>query len=210
MGFQSEAQCRWICRATKARLVAKGFSQVDDLDYEETFSPVARYTSIRTILAIANQLNLEVHQMDVSTAFLNGELQEEIYMTQPEGYIVKRKEHLVCKLNKSMYGLKQASRYWFNTIDEFLKNSGNVQYNSDPCLYIKREGDNLMLIALYVDDLLLASNNKKMLRKEKEALKRRFEMKDLREVHYCLGIQIERKRNKNLMLLRQPSISPAY
>ena len=183
----------------KARLVAKGFSQEAGLDYEETFSPVAKYKSIRSLLAIANQLNLEVHQMDVSTAFLNGELEEEIYMTQPEGYIKEGEEELVCKLNKSIYGLKQSSRCWYNTIDQFLKNSCYVQSNSDPCLYIKRQGEDIMLIALYVDDLIPASNSMQMLQREKEALKKRFEMKDLGEVHYCLGIQVERDKNKRQM-----------
>ena len=90
---------------TKACLVAKGYSQEEGIDYEETYSPVARYTSIRSVLAIANQLDLELHQMDVQTAFLNGELEEEIYMSQPEGYKEKGKENYVCKLNKSLYGL---------------------------------------------------------------------------------------------------------
>ena len=105
----------------KALLVARGFSQEPGIDYNETFSPVSRVTSIGTLLAIVNQLNLELHQMGVSTVFLNGKLREEIYMRQPEGYIQPGKEHLVCKLNKSIYGLKQASRCWFDTINEFLK-----------------------------------------------------------------------------------------
>ena len=135
--------CRWVFKVKykadgsverhKARLVTKGCSQKPGLDYEETFSPVAKYTSIRSLLAIANQLNLEVHQMDVSTAFLNGELEEEIYMSQPEGCVKEGEEGLVCKLNKSIYGLKQSSRCWFNTIDEFLENSGYTKSSSDPC-----------------------------------------------------------------------------
>ena len=183
--------------------MAKGCSQKPGLDYEETFSPVAKYTSIRSLLAIANQLNLEVHQMDVSTAFLNGELEEEIYMSQPEGYVKEGEEELVCKLNKSIYGLKQSSRCWFNTIDEFLENSGYTKSSSDPCIYIKREGENIMLIALYVDDLIPATNSKSMLHREKAALQQRFEMKDLGEVHYCLGIQVERDKDNKRMKLHQ-------
>ena len=205
--------CRWVFKVKykadgsverhKARLVAKGCSQKPGLDYEETFSPVAKYTSIRTLLAIANQLNLEVHQMDVSTAFLNGKLEEEIYMSQPEGYVKEGEEELVCKLNKSIYGLKQSSRCWFNTIDEFLENSGYTKSSSDPCIYIKREGEDIMLIALYVDDLIPASNSKSMLLREKAALRQRFEMKDLGEVHYCLGIQVERDKDNKRMRLHQ-------
>ena len=205
--------CRWVFKVKykadgsverhKARLVAKGCSQKPGLDYEETFSPVAKYRSIRTLLAIANQLNLEVHQMDVSTAFLNGKLEEEIYMSQPDRYVKEGEEELVCKLNKSIYGLKQSSRCWFNTIDEFLENSGYTKSSSDPCIYIKREGEDIMLIALYVDDLIPASNSKSMLLREKAALRQRFEMKDLGEVHYCLGIQVERDKDNKRMRLHQ-------
>ncbi len=137
-------------------------------------------TSIRSLLAIANQLNLEVHALDVSTAFLNGELEEEIYMSQPEGYVKEGEEELVCNLiNKSIYGLKQSSRCWFNTIDEFLENSDYIRTisSSDPCIYIKRKEENIMLIALCVVDLIPTSNSKSMLHREKEALQERFEMK---------------------------------
>ena len=119
--------CRWVFKVKhnadgsleryKARLVAKGYSQEEGIDYEETYSPVARYTSIRSVLAIASQLDLELHQIDAQTAFLNVELEEEIYMSLPEGYKEKGRANYVCKLNKSLYGLKQASRYWFKTMD---------------------------------------------------------------------------------------------
>ena len=109
----------------KACLVAKGCSsQKPGLDYEETFSPVAKYTSVCRLLTITNQLNLGVHQIDVSAAFLNGKLQEEIYMSESEGYVKEGEEEFVGKPSKSIYGLKQSSRCWFNTIDEFLENSG--------------------------------------------------------------------------------------
>ena len=115
----------------KARLVVKGYSQQEGIDYEETFSPVARYATIRCIVAIANQLDLELHQMDVATAFLNGSLKEEIFMRQPEGYAEKNKENPTCKLQKSIYGLKQASRCWFNTMHSFLKELEYKQCSSD-------------------------------------------------------------------------------
>ena len=187
----------------KTRLVAKGFTQKAGIDYEETFSPVVRYTSIRTLLAVVNQLDLELHQMDVSTAFLNGELSEDIYMSQPEGYIQKGKEKLVCKLNKSLYGLKQASRCWYNTLDQFLKESGHKQCEADSCIYLKQVGAQYTYIAVYVDDLLIASNDTKMLNAEKKLLQNRFATKDLGEAHYCLGIQMQRDRKKKHMLLHQ-------
>ena len=98
---------------TKSRLVAKGFTQQEGIDYTETFSHVVRFTSIRIILALVAGLDLELHQMDVKTAFLNGELEEKIYMVQPEGFIVPGSEHKVCKLKKSIYGLKQSLRQWY-------------------------------------------------------------------------------------------------
>ena len=142
----------------KARLVAQGFSQKYGQDYDETFSPVVRFESLRMIIALSVQRCLKVHQMDVTTAFLNGELNDEVYMKQPEGYVVKGKENLVCKLKKSIYGLKQSPRCWNSVLDQFLKKIGFVQATSDPCLYIASEGE-LFLIAVYVDDIVLAGSS---------------------------------------------------
>ena len=187
----------------KASLIARGFTQTAGVDFEEAFSPVVKYTSIRTLSAIVNQLDLELHQMDVSTAFINGDLQEEIYMKQPEGYVKQGQENLVCKLNKSFYGLKQASRCWYETFDQFLKKPGYKQCTVDSYMYIKRVGENFLYIALYVDDLLLASNNLELLKGEKELLETRFHTKDLGEAYYCLGIQIQRNRDNKEMILHQ-------
>ena len=187
----------------KTRLVAKGFTQKAGIDFEETFSPVVRYTSIRALLAIVNQLDLELHQMDVSTAFLNGELKEDIYMSQPEGYIQEGKEDMVCKLNKSIYGLKQASRCWYDTLGKFLKDAKYRQCAADSCIYMKQVGVHYTYIAVYVDDILIASNSKVMLHNEKKLLQERFNTKDLGEAHYCLGIQIQRNREQKQMFLHQ-------
>ena len=119
----------------KARLVAQGYSQNLGIDYDETFCPVIRFESIRTILALAVEHDLEVHQMDVSAAFLNGDLKETIYMKQPPGYEVPGKENYVCKLKKSLYGLKQAPRCWNHSLDSCLKQINFTQTDSDSCLY---------------------------------------------------------------------------
>ena len=121
----------------KARLVAQGYAQSQGIDYEEVFAPVARYNSIRTLLAVANVCNWDIHQMDVKTAFLQGELEEEIYLKQPDGFVDQDRPDHVCKLRKSIYGLKQAARCWNNSIDGYLQANGYKKTTADPCIYIK-------------------------------------------------------------------------
>ena len=118
----------------KSRLVVKGFEQKKGIDFDEIISPVVKMTSIRTILSIAASLDLEVEKLDVKTAFLHGDLEEEIYMEQPEGFEVSVKKHMVCKLNKSLYGLKQAPRQWYKKFDSFMKSQTYTKTYSDPCV----------------------------------------------------------------------------
>jgi ATP-binding cassette subfamily B (MDR/TAP) protein 1 len=137
----------------KARLVVKGFSQRKGIDFGKIFSPVVKMTSIRMILGMAASLNLEVEQMDVKTAFLHGELEEEIYIEQPEGFLVKGKEDYVCKLKKSLYGLKQAPRQWYMKFEFVMGEQGYKRCSSDHCVFIKRfSGDDYIILLLYVDD----------------------------------------------------------
>ena len=209
--------CKWVYKVKrnaegnvdrfKARLVAQGFSQEKGADYKDVFAPVARYNSIRVVLAVANALNLELHQMDVKTAFLNGKLEEDIYMAQPEGCIDKDKPDMVCKLNKSLYGLKQSARCWNLEIDRFLKNSGYKQGTAGLCIYTKMEGrsKSFIVLALYVDDILLASNDTELLTAEKQKLSQRFEMEDLGVAKFCLGMSIKRDRSNRTLCVSQKS-----
>ena len=191
--------CKWVFKQKlgenglidryKARLVAQGYAQRPGVDYEETFSPVVRFESLRVFLALAVQKGLKVHQMDVKTAFLNGELNDLIYMKQPEAFIMKGQEGLVCKLKRSIYGLKQSPRCWNSVLDEHLKSIGFVQTKSDPCIYIAEEGDPFM-IAIYVDDILLAGQSDRRMAQVKDALTDRFDVKDLGRVDCFLGVKI--------------------
>jgi hypothetical protein len=143
----------------KARLVAKGYSQVEGIDFGEIFSPVAKLTSIIFLLSIAASFDLEVEQMDVKTTFLHGDLEEEIYMKQPEGFVVKGKKELVCKLKKSLYGLKQSPRMWYQKFDTYILGLGFVRSKDDHYVYSKQVGNHFIYIVLYVDDMLLVGNN---------------------------------------------------
>ena len=116
-------------------LVAQGYSQREGLDYDKTFSPVVRSESVRSVIALASKNGLQLHQMDITIAFLNGDLEGEVYMQQPEGFVTDGQEHLVCRLKKSIYGLKQSSRCWNRALDAQLKLMGFVQSTSDPCIY---------------------------------------------------------------------------
>ena len=192
----------------KARLVAKGYSQSEGIDYEEVFSPVARYNSIRSLLAVTNVCNWDIHQMDVKTAFLQRDLEDEIYMQQPEGFIDKERPDFVCKLNKSIYGLKQAARCWNVAIDTFLLSNGYKKCSADPCVYIKsvkqKNGKiDFVIMALYVDDILWFSNNTEMLKKEKLALAKRFKVEDFGELHYVLGMLVKRNRESQSKVIKR-------
>jgi hypothetical protein len=186
-------------------LVAKGFTQQEGIDYEETFSPVVKFVSIRLILSLVGSLNLELHQMDVKTAFLNGDLNEEIFMAQPEGYVVKGQEGKVCRLRKSIYGLKQSSRQWNLRFDQTVVSFGFEIIDEDHCVYVIHEKGKFVILLLYVDDMLLASNDIRYLTQIKDWLSSQFEMKDLGEAEFVLGVRIIRDRAKRQLALSQQS-----
>jgi hypothetical protein len=139
----------------KARFVAHGFSQKEGIDYEETFALVARYTSIRTIIAVAVKMKWKLHEMDVKTTFLNGVIEEEVYIEQPPGFEVEYRKTHVCRLKKALYGLKQAPRAWYGIIDSFLTSLGFTKGKADSNLYFKVMNDEPIILLLYVDDLFL-------------------------------------------------------
>ncbi|KAJ9535962.1 hypothetical protein OSB04_un000872 [Centaurea solstitialis] len=187
----------------KARLVAKGYTQTQGIDYDETFSPVAKIKSIRILLAIAAFHDYEISQMDVKTAFLNGKLDEDVYMAQPEGFVHAKYPDKVCKLKRSIYGLKQASRSWNLCFHEKVKEFGFSRSEDESCVYVKASGSNVVFLVLYVDDILLIGNNVPMLQDEKIWLGKCFAMKDLGNAAYILGIRIYRDRTKRLIGLSQ-------
>ncbi|GJZ47098.1 putative zinc finger, CCHC-type containing protein [Tanacetum coccineum] len=154
-------------------------------------------------MALVAHFDLELHQMDVKTAFLNGDLHEDVYMAQPQGFKSKGQEHLVCKLNKFIYGLEQASRQWYLKFDEVMKKHNFIKNQVDQCVYLKMSRENFIILVLYVDDILLASNNIDLLHESKCFLSRNFDMKDLVEASYVFGIEIHRDRANGKLGLSQ-------
>lgn len=206
----------------KARLVAQGFAQRPGIQFNETFAPVCRMSSIRLLVSIAARLKMDIRQFDVKCAFLNGELEENIYMETPtclreslETISVESEENdlsrkaaemlestngdKVCLLRKALYGLKQAGRSWNAKLDQVLREFGAKPTNSDHCFYVYGKGEKLTLIAVYVDDIIVASNNPTILKKLKNHLNSNFEIKDLGEINYCLGVEFTRSDRKICM-----------
>ena len=179
----------------KARLVARGFTQQYGLQYDETFSPVVRFESVRSLIALAVKNDMKIHQMDVSCAFLNGDLSETIYMSPPEGIKLDH-DNLVCKLNKAIYGLKQASKCWNNCIDTYLRKLGFRPSSSDSCLYVRVKDNVLCIIAVYVDDLIIASKCLDQINELKSSLSSNYRMKDLGELRYFLGVNVVQGNDK--------------
>ncbi len=204
--------CKWVFKLKhgvdgeieryKARLVARGFTQKIRLDYNETFAAVAKFVSIRCILALAAIEDMEIHQMDVKIAFFNGDLEEEIYMEQPKGF-THEGEHLACKLHKSLYGLKQSLRAWNQKLDPFLKSIEFTRSDADFNVYVAQVEDVKFFIVVNVDDLILVCNNKYKVLQVKEELSRKFEMKDLGDLHFFLGMEVERDRAQCLLYINQ-------
>ncbi|CAD7003740.1 unnamed protein product [Ceratitis capitata] len=194
--------CKWVysvkqnadgsVQRFKSRLVAKGCSQQFGINFNETFSPVVRYATIRLVIALACEYNLHLHQLDVSSAYLNSELQDDVYVKQPENFVNEQFPNRVLKLNKALYGLKQSGREWNEKLNSVLIKMGFMPCVSEPCVYMKNEEDKYNIIAVYVDDILIASSSLKDLNNIKARIAKEFDIVDGGPAKYFLGIQIER------------------
>ncbi|KAL4366243.1 hypothetical protein GQ457_05G027450 [Hibiscus cannabinus] len=201
--FKKKADMDGNVQTYKGRLVAKGFRKIHGVDYDETFSPLAMFKSIRILLAVAAFHDYEIWQMDVKTAFLNGKLEEDVYMTQPEGFVTPENAGKVCKLQRSIYGLKQASRSWNLCFNEAIQEFGFIRNEYEPCVYKKFSGSIVSFLILYVDDILIIGNDIPTLQSIKTWLSSCFSMKDLGEATYILGVKIYRDRSRRLLGLSQ-------
>lgn len=179
----------------KARLVAQGYSQVEGLDFDETFAPVARLESIRLLLAIACHRQFKLFQMDVKTAFLNGDVQEEVFVEQPPGFKDIHHPEYVWKLKKAVYGLKQAPRAWYEKLSTYLISQGYTRGNVDKTLFVKHVGTHLMVAQVYVDDIVFGSTSHSLVKEFTTIMTNEFEMSMCGELTYFLGLQIKQEQN---------------
>lgn len=207
--------CKWVYRKKegmhekeppkfKACLVAKGYSQKEGVDYYEIFSLVVKHTSIRVLLSLVAQQDMELEQLDVKTVFLHGDLEEVIYMAQPQGFVKAGKENLVCRLKKSLYGLKQFLRQWYKRFDFYMLNIGYRRCDYDCCVYTHVFHDGMViLLLLYVDDMLIACRDMSRIKELKTLLSKEFDMKDLGSAQKILGMEIKRDRKAEKLWLSQ-------
>lgn len=180
--------------------MAKGYSRRHGIDYEETFSPVVRLESVRLILSVVAREDFDIVHFDIKTAFLYGSLDEEISMEEPEGFTSGKGK--ACKLQRSVYGLKQASRVWNTCFTSFLKDFNLSPLKTDSCVLVRSKGDDMLIVAIYVDDGLVCSNNPKLLDETVAYLQRKFEI-TIMEAKCFVGLQITRGRGKMLLSVSQ-------
>ena len=186
----------------KARLVAKGYIQRHGVDFDEVFAPVARIETVRFLLALAASQGWQVHHLDVKTAFLHGDLKEEVYVSQPEGFVVKGQEGKVYRLKKALYGLRQAPRAWNEKLNRVLGELKFVKCAKEPAVYRRQEKEHLLLVAVYVDDLLVTGTSRVMIEEFKKGMSERFEMSDLGKLTYYLGIEVD-QHNEGITLKQE-------
>jgi len=204
--------CKWIYKIKynfdgtierfKARLVILGNHQVDGLDYNETFSPIAKMVTIRTTLAVVAVKDWELHQMDVNNVFLHGDLDDEVYMKLPPGF-QESQLGAVCKLQKSLYGLRQAPRCWFAKLSSALTRYGFQQSHIDHSLFTLNNNDIQLVVLVCIDDLVIAGNNGIVIQCFKGYLNQCFHMKDLGRLKYFLGVEVARSPNKIFLCHRK-------
>ncbi|KAI3736061.1 hypothetical protein L6452_15593 [Arctium lappa] len=183
----------------KARLVAKGYVQQKGVDLEEVFAPVARLETIRTLLALAAVDGWKVHHLDVKSTFLNGDLQEEVYVSQPDGFAIEGKEHMVYRLNKALYGLRQAPRAWNIRLDKTLKELGFQRCPQEQAVYKLQSSKMMLIVGVYVDDLIVTGTSEEQVAAFKKQMQKVFDMSDLGKLSYYLGIEVQQGRN-NIMI----------
>ena len=188
MGVQGEDKPNGSIERYKARLVARGFSQQYGLDYDETFSPVAKITTVRVLLALAASHSWKLWQIDVKNAFLHGELDRDIYMDQTKGFESQSHPNYVCKLKMTLYGLKQAPRACYGKIAEFLLQSGYSVAPADSSLLVKPRDEKLAIVLIYVDDLIITRDDDWEMQQTKANLSVRFQMKELGELKHFLSL----------------------
>jgi hypothetical protein len=187
----------------KARLVAKGYKQKEGEDYTEVFAPVSRLDTVRLIISLAAQNSWRIFQMDVKSAFLNGVLQEDVYLEQPPGFVKKGEEKKVYKLKKALYGLKQSPRAWYSRINSYFEKNGFQKCPYEHTLYTKSNSrGSFMVISLYVDDLVFTGNDLEMLHEFKLSMMKEFEMTDMGELHHFLGIEVTQS-NKGVFISQE-------
>ncbi|GJS97795.1 putative ribonuclease H-like domain-containing protein [Tanacetum coccineum] len=192
---------RGVVVRNKARLVAQGYTQEEGIDYDEVFAPVARIEAIRLFLAFASFMGFIVYQMDVKSAFLYGTIDEEVYVSQPPGFVDPDHPKKVYKVVKALYGLHQAPRAWYATLSTFLEKHGYKRGTIDKTLFIKRDKKDIMLVQVYVDDIIFGSTKKSWCDEFEALMKRRFQMSFMGELTFFLRLQV--KQNKSGIFISQ-------
>jgi len=204
--FKKKLDAQGNIERYKARLVAKGFMQREGLDFNEVFAPVSKHTTLRTLLGMVASQDLELHQLDIKTAFLNGELEETIYMQQPRGY-EEGSTNTVCLLKKSLYGLRQAPRAWHTRLKQELEHMGFTASEADPGLYTAHYKHTSIYLLVYVDDILIAAKTQEAVDHVKARLTAAFDVRDLGPAKYFLGMSLDRDRHRQTLKITQERLA---
>jgi len=183
----------------KARLVVQGYNQEGGIDYDETFAPVARIEAIRILVAFAAHMDLKLYQMDVKSAFLNGCLKEEVFVSQPLGFENHDLPNHIFKLDKALYGLKQAARAWYERLSKFLIDNGFQRNKVDNNLFLKSKGEHLLIVQIYVDDIIFGATNNDLCDDFLKLMTSEFEMSTMSELNFFLGLQIKQTSNGTMI-----------